>query len=107
MIEDNSSANNEHAIAKLLHYGTGLASTIIAIGLVIQWLHTLLTSTMLGLAGHNLVQVGVAIFIVLPVLRVALMLFQFAQARDIAYVTISALVLVIIGAGFLVGLSRL
>lgn len=55
MIEDNSIANNEHAIAKLLHYGTALASTIIAIGLVIQWLHTLFTSTMLGLDRKSVV----------------------------------------------------
>jgi len=51
-----------------------------------------------------LIKCGVALLILLPVARVALMLIQFAQARDTAYVAISALVLAIIATGFLAGL---
>ncbi|WP_089177393.1 DUF1634 domain-containing protein [Bosea sp. AS-1] len=90
----------ERAIAALLHYGTGLASFVIAAGLVVQGLHPL----PFDLSGSSLMNAGVALFILLPIARVALMLIQFARARDAAYVAISALVLAIIGAGFLAGI---
>jgi uncharacterized membrane protein len=99
----NTGAGQERAIAKLLHYGTALASLAIAAGLVVQWLSPLAKVTF-GLGGGDLMKIGVALFIVLPVSRVALMLIQFVQARDTAYMAISALVLAIIGAGFLAGL---
>jgi uncharacterized membrane protein len=95
--------SQERAIAKLLHYGTGLASFIIAAGLAVQWLLALAKATP-GLSGGGLMKTGVVLFILLPVSRVALMLIQFVQARDFAYVAISALVLTIIGAGFLAGI---
>jgi len=95
-------AAQERAIAKLLHYGTGLASFIIAAGLVVEWLHP--STNTFGLGGGGLIKCGVALLILLPVARVALMLIQFAQARDTAYVAISALVLAIIATGFLAGL---
>ncbi len=99
----NTDESEEWAIAKLLNYGTGLASFIIVVGLVVQWLHPL-TEVSFGLSGGGLMKAGVALFIFLPVSRLALMLIQFVQARDFAYVAITALVLVIIGAGFLAGL---
>ncbi|MBV6303717.1 DUF1634 domain-containing protein [Candidimonas humi] len=92
----------EQAIAKLLHCGTRLASCIIAAGLVAEWLYP--STRAFGLSGGGLMKAGVALFIFLPVARVGLMLIQFAQARDTAYTAISALVLMIIGAGFLAGL---
>jgi uncharacterized membrane protein len=95
-------AAQEWAIAKLLHYGTGLASFIIAAGLVVEWSPPLTKA--LGLGGGGLMKAGVALFILLPVARVGLMLIQFAQARDMAYTAISALVLAIIAAGLLAGL---
>ena len=98
----NIGEGQELAIAKLLHYGTGLASFIIAAGIVVQWLYS--TKASLGLSGGGLMKAGVALFILLPVSRVTLMFVQFVQARDSAYVAISALVLAIIGAGFLAGL---
>ncbi len=51
-----------------------------------------------------MVKAGVALFILLPVTRVALMLVIFLRERDSAYTAISALVLAIIGAAFLAGL---
>lgn len=99
---NNTGERQERAIATLLHYGTALASLIIAAGLGVQWLHP--TKAPLGLSRGDLMKAGVALFILLPVLRVTLMLVQFVQARDTAYVAISALVLAIIGAGFLAGL---
>ena len=96
-------ACQERAIAGLLRYGTGLASFIIAVGLALEWLPPSINATF-GLDGRDLMKAGVALFIFLPVLRVALMLIQFVQPRDIAYTAISTLVLLIIGAGFLAGL---
>jgi uncharacterized membrane protein len=95
-------AAQERAIAKLLHYGTGLGSFIIAAGLVVEWLHP--STKAVGLSGGGLMKAGVALFILLPIARVGLMLIQFVQARDTAYTAISALVLAIIAAGFLAGI---
>lgn len=80
----------EQMIAGLLWYGTWLASAIIATGIV--------------LGRHDVIKAGVALFICLPIARVALMLVIFLRERDYTYVTISALVLVIVGAGVLAGL---
>jgi uncharacterized membrane protein len=49
------------------------------------------------------VKVGVALFIVLLAARVALMLLMFLRERNYAFSLISALVLTIIAAGFLLG----
>jgi uncharacterized membrane protein len=48
------------------------------------------------------VKAGVAVFILLPVARVALMLTLFLRERDYAYTVIAALVLAIIAAGVIV-----
>ena len=96
--------SQERAIAKLLRYGTWLASTAIGVGLAAQWLHPFTKMTLLGLSGFDLMRAGVALFIFLPVSRVALMLCLFVRERDTVYVAIAVLVLAIIGAGFLAGL---
>lgn len=80
----------ERMIAALLWYGTWLASALIAVGMVLD--------------GYDIVKAGVALFICLPIARVALMLVTFLRERDYAYVAISALVLAIIGAGVVAGL---
>ena len=80
----------EQVIAGLLWYGTWLASAVIAFGMV--------------LGSYDIVKAGVALFICLPIARVALMLVIFLRERDYTYVAISALVLAIIGAGVVAGL---
>lgn len=94
----------EQLIAGLLWYGTWLASATIAGGLAIGLLHHLAIPLRLGLSGFAVVKAGVALFILLPVARVALMLLIFLRERDYAYTAISALVLAIIAAGVVVGL---
>jgi hypothetical protein len=91
----------EQLIAGLLRYGTWLASAFIAGGLALEHLAMPL---LFGLSGLNAMKAGVALFILLPILRVALMLFIFLRGRDYAYTAISALVLAIIGTGLLTGL---
>ena len=86
----------ETVLGKLLHYGTLAASSIIAVGLA------------LGLASSPLAMsvatAGIALFILLPALRVAVMLTFFLRARDYRYGAIAALVLLIISISFFVGM---
>lgn len=91
----------EQVIARLLWYGTWLASTVIFVGMVLN-LQQL--PFLPGLNGSTAVKAGITLFILLPVARVALMLFIFLRERDYVFTMISALVLTIIGAGFLLGL---
>jgi len=90
---------HEQRIAALLHYGTGVASGLIAIGLLAQWL------------GHappwslRAVQWGIGLFIALPVLRVTLMLGTFLRQRDYLFSALAAAVLAIIGAGLAIGMA--
>jgi hypothetical protein len=93
----------EQLIAGLLWYGTWLASAFVAGGLALGLLQHLVMPLVLGLSGFAVVKAGVALFILLPVARVALMLFIFMRERDYAYMAISALVLAIIGSSLLVG----
>ncbi|QKH36934.1 DUF1634 domain-containing protein [Achromobacter pestifer] len=90
----------DRVIAGLLWYGTWLASALIAAGMALDFLPQALA----GLRDLELVKAGVALFILLPVARVALMLAIFLRERDYAYTAISALVLLIIAAGVVSGL---
>jgi uncharacterized membrane protein len=85
----------EHLLGRLLHYGTLAASGVIAVGLALgmvsqRW-------------GMGIATVGIALFILLPALRVATMLIFFLRARDYRYGAIAALVLLIISFSFFVG----
>jgi uncharacterized membrane protein len=94
----------ERAIAGLLWYGTWLAAIIIAAGLALELLQRLARPLLHNFGGLELVKAGVALFILLPVARVALMIAIFLRERDYAYTAISTLVLVIIAVSFWVGL---
>lgn len=110
----------EYWLAKLLHYGTWVATGTIATGLVISLLsHTEsafengLENTLPGLrihpgllstpTGMHIVTVGIALFILLPIMRLILMLGMFLHQRDYRFSAIAALVLVIVAAGLLAG----
>lgn len=94
----------DRIIAGLLWYGTWIASAVIAAGMIVSILQQLGGSAASGPSGYAIVKAGVAIFILLPIARVALMLAIFMRERDYAYMAISALVLAIIGIGILAGL---
>jgi uncharacterized membrane protein len=94
----------ERIIAGLLRYSVWLASAIIAAGLAVEWARPLAPAILPGLSGFDLVKAGVALFILLPVARVTLMVVLFLRERDYAFAAISALVLTIMGVGFLAGL---
>jgi len=86
----------ETLLGRLLQYGTLAASGIIAVGLVLG-----LASSPLGM---SVATAGIALFILLPALRVAVMLIFFLRARDYRYGAIAALVLLIISISFFVGM---
>jgi uncharacterized membrane protein len=85
----------ESLLARLLHYGTLAASGLIALGLAI--------SVASGALGWAIAAAGIALFILLPALRVAFMLVFFLRAGDYRYGAIAALVLLIISASFFIG----
>jgi uncharacterized membrane protein len=82
----------EGLLAGVLHYGTWLACAVIALGLAVS-------------SNGHIVAAGIALLILLPVLRVALMLAVFLRQRDYRFSAIAALVLMIIFLGFALGLT--
>ena len=94
----------DQIIAALLWYGTWCASALIAIGMLLEMREHSADSLGFGLSGRSLMTAGVALFILLPVGRVALMLAVFLYERDYLYAIISSLVLLIIAAGVVMGL---
>lgn len=96
----------ERILAVVLRYGTGLASGVIALGLALAAAGWPAGSNRLAvLSGIDVVSAGIALFILLPVLRVALMLAVFLFERDYRYAAIAALVLTIISLGFVFGMQ--
>ena len=96
----------EQIIAALLWYGTWLACAVIAVGMIVGAIQQTAGLLSLGFSSYGILKVGVALFILLPIARVALMVAIFLRERDYAYVAISSLVLVIISAGIVVGLHQ-
>ncbi|HEV7356917.1 MAG TPA: DUF1634 domain-containing protein [Steroidobacteraceae bacterium] len=85
----------EHVLGKLLHYGTLLASAVIAAGLLL--------APASSAVGVRTATTGIVLFILLPVVRVGAMLIFFLRARDYRFGAIAALVLLIILFSYLVG----
>ncbi|HBO2075850.1 TPA: DUF1634 domain-containing protein [Pseudomonas aeruginosa] len=92
----------DQIIAGLLWYGTWFATALIAAGVLLTAVEPFPVSLALPLSGYDTVKAGVAVFILLPVARVALMLAIFLRERDYAYTVIAALVLAIIATGVLI-----
>jgi hypothetical protein len=84
-------------LAGTLQYGSLLATAVIGLGLLLAFTGSGLGTQHLVLArGTNILNVGIALFIVLPVLRVLLMLIVFVRERDYLLGVIAGLVLTII-----------
>lgn len=88
--------DHERPIAALLWYGSWIAVATLCASFI---------TPLFGYDGLSLARAGIALFILLPVARVALLIFLFARARDPLYTMISIAVLAIIAAGFAVGLK--
>ena len=79
----------ERQLAIVLRYGTWIATAVIALGLA-------------G-GGTRTATAGIAIMILLPVLRLFVMLIVFLRQRDYALSAIAGLVLAFIALGFKMG----
>jgi uncharacterized membrane protein len=85
----------EKTLGAMLHFGTCLATLVIALGLVV--------AIPSAAAGMRIAAVGIALFIALPVARVAAMLLFFLISRDYRFSAIAAAVLAIIYFSYRVG----
>jgi uncharacterized membrane protein len=95
----------ERLLAAVLQYGTWLASGVIALGLALALIGGPADPHALPmLTGAHVVTAGIALLILLPVLRVALMLIVFVLERDYRFGAIAALVLMIIALGIVLGM---
>jgi Protein of unknown function (DUF1634) len=102
-------ASNEPALerwlAGLLHYGTWVAASTVAAGLAMALLAPWAgnwPSTKTPVSAH-IMTAGIALFILLPIMRLMLMLGIFLHQRDYRFSAIAALVLMIVIAGSMIG----
>ncbi|MBV1699077.1 MAG: DUF1634 domain-containing protein [Hyphomicrobiales bacterium] len=88
----------EGGLAFLLGTGTWLACAVLTAGILLQ---------SLGIAqyGTEILWIGIAGIIALPVIRVAIMALHFARARQWRFAATAATVLLIIVAGVVAGLK--
>ncbi|HRO66927.1 MAG TPA: DUF1634 domain-containing protein [Pseudobdellovibrionaceae bacterium] len=84
----------EKLSSDLLWYGTWIAVVAVAAGLSVGLDRPL---------GFGIAQFGIAVFILLPISRVALLLAIFLKEKDRVYVTMAASVLAIIAISVIVG----
>ncbi|HMF78563.1 MAG TPA: DUF1634 domain-containing protein [Bryobacteraceae bacterium] len=94
----------EWLLAGVLQYGSWLASATIGVGLALAMIHGRAGTHDLAMAPKmRIVTIGIAGFILLPVVRVAVMLVVFLRQRDYRFGWIAALVLTILFGGFALG----
>lgn len=97
----------ERRLAALLKYGTWIASLLIAAGcmltLAASYMAPKAAASIHGVDGVRIMTAGVALFILLPVLRLLLMLGVFLQHRDYRFSIVTLLVLLIVFAGCAIG----
>ena len=90
----------ESLLPGVLDVGTWLASVVIVAGLVLSLFHERTPFP----TGAQVVTVGIGLFVLLPILRVILMLTIFVKERDYKFAAAAAVVLLIIFAGFAIGI---
>ena len=99
-------AQLEWLLAGTLHLGTLLASAAIGLGLALALLDSRFSAPKLAiLRDVRVATVGIALLILLPVVRVIVMLIVYLRQRDYLFSAIALLVLTIILLGFAVGLA--
>ena len=95
----------ERVLATTLSSGTWVASSAVAIGLALALWHSRAAAGETALQRDTrITTAGIALFVLLPVIRVTVMLFAFLRARDYRFCAIAALVLAITLLGLLVGM---
>lgn len=100
----NNARRLEQLLAALLRYGTWLASVAIGLGSTLALIDSRFgTHNLALLPNMRIATAGIAMFILLPVLRVLLMLVMFILEGEIRFAIAAAVVLAIILLGFIVG----
>jgi nicotinamide riboside transporter PnuC len=95
----------ERWLAGLLHYGTWVAASTVTVGLAMALLGPWASSwtSAKALIAAHIMTAGIALFILLPIMRLILMLGVFLHQRDYRLSAIAALVLMIVVAGSMIG----
>ncbi|GCE49927.1 uncharacterized protein DUF1634 [Thermosporothrix hazakensis] len=97
-------ARLDFILAWLLNSGTGIASALLTIWLLCTFLgQNLAIPLPFGFGNLSLVTAGIAVIILLPVLRIITMLVAFLTKREYQFAAIAALVLLIIVCAFALG----
>lgn len=95
-----ASALLNRRLASLLSIGTLAASALIALGMLLRW-----TGLVADTGGYAITKGGIALLILLPVVRVVVMLVTFLQDRDYRFGIVAGLVLALIAAAFAFGIT--
>jgi hypothetical protein len=93
----------EELLAGLLRYGSWCASAAIGLGLALTLIGSHLPARNSATMPHRIATMGIALFILLPMLRVSLMFLVFIRERDFRFACIAGLVLAIILIGIVLG----
>src|SRR3546814_20927614 len=91
-------------LALVLRCGSWLASGGVALGPALVRAGWCGPVHRAGLSCIDIITAGIVLLILLPAFRVALMLIAFLRDRDYRFAVIAALVLIIIFAGFVLGM---
>ena len=94
----------EWLLAGMLYYGTLTASAVVCLGLGLAMIGARFGAPRAGIfRDMRIATIGIALFILLPVVRVIVMLIAYLRQRDYRLSAIAMLVLTVILLGFAVG----
>jgi uncharacterized membrane protein len=96
----------EELLAALLRNGCWLALSVIGLGYAVALIGSYAPASRVPVLSNTpIVRVGIALLILLPILRVVLMLVVFARERNFRFAFISGAVLAIILLGIFLGVA--
>ena len=93
----------EELLAAFLRYGSWLASAAIGMGFAVALIGAHSPGRNPVIVSHRIATMGIALFILLPILRVLLMFLVFLRERDFRFACIAGSVLAIILLGIVLG----
>jgi hypothetical protein len=93
----------EELLAALLRYGSWSASAAIGLGFALTLIGSHSPARNPAIVPYRIATMGIALFILLPMLRVLLMFLVFIRERDFRFASIAGLVLAIILIGIFLG----
>ena len=99
----NGAGRLEELLAIFLRYGSWSASAAIGLGFALALIGSHSSARSPAIAPHRIATIGIALFILLPSLRVLLMLLVFIRERDFRFAFISSLVFAIVLLGIFLG----